>query len=203
MSTVTQFVFSADTTLEEVSLAYAAATVSEKAAMRADHKAAVFAAAMAKDGDLAQHLVGLESGMVATKVGPAQVDWSQRVSDRVATLRAAADRLESGLGTMPEGVTFPEGDLPEGVVDSKEATLLATVSGRKSGRGSVAGWIESVLGDEPATIADLRAAWVPTDDYPQSAPSAGAIGACLDRDGGAEFGFEVTDIDGKKGAVRA
>ena len=87
-----------------------------------------------------------------------------------------------------------------GTVDAKLAAKFATVSGRKGARGSVAAYVESVLGDEPMTVAELRAAWTPCDDYPKAAPSAGAIAAMLDRDN--TDGITVTDVNGTKAAVR-
>lgn len=202
--TTSTFAFTSTTTLAEVASAYAAADVSTKAAMRADHKAAVFAAAMAVDGDLASHLVSLDAGMVATKAAPAPVDYASRVADRIATLESAIQRLRDGFPVLPEGVTvdLTDADLTGGTVDAREVERLVVITGRKAGRGSVADWLDSVLGDEPMSIADLRSAWVATEDYPKSAPSAGAIGACLDRDGAAEFGIEVCEVGGRKGAIR-
>lgn len=139
------------------------------------------------------------------------VNYAQLVADHVATLRAAVEAFESGDLTpiLPESV---DTDAAEGWADLEgvagDVSAFAKVSGRKGKRGSVGDYIESVLGDEPMTVAQLRAAWSPSEDYPKSAPSAGAVSAWLTRDSEkgaearAELGIERVDLDGTLGAER-
>lgn len=196
--------FDMSTTADDVTTAYRAADVSGKAAMKAAVKAAMKAAAIAGDGDLALHLIGIESAMTAAPKERAVVDYAQVVADHIATLEFALAAARSGDLTMPEGVAVPDAEAVAqrtGTPDMKRAATMLTVSGRKAGRGSVAGYVESVLGDDPMKIADLRAAWSPSADYPKAPPSAGAIGAMFDRieNGSDELAIEVVTVNGSRG----
>jgi len=191
---------------------YRAADRAGKAAIRAAVDSGILSALTSTpmDTDLAAHLGAVkvalkESGAAAEKSAP---DYRTAIADLRATLLAAVARIDDGLITMPEGVEVPDlsdMDWDAGTVDEKAAVRFATVTGRKSGRGSVGDYVDSVLGDEPMTIAELRAAWSASDDYPKAPPSAGAIGAYLDRvaDGRTEADIEVVTVRGVKGAARA
>ena len=162
--------------------AYVAADVKGKATMRADIKKAISSAVDSLNFDLAKALVDVDKTFF-TPMATVEVDWAGRIVDLYATLRDAAEGLKEGFVTLPEGVVAPdlsEVDWEAGTVDFQLAKKLATVAGRKAGRGAVVAWIESVIGDEPATISQLRSRWVATSDYPKAAPSAGAIGAAFD-----------------------
>lgn len=206
-STEVTFTFTSATTADEVTAAYQAADVSGKAALRAARTEAVTAAVLAADIELAQHLIGLESAMKsASKVTKVEVDYAQAIADRIATLEASLTYLREVEVNLPEGATTPTAEAVAaevGIIDEKAVLAQRTFTGRKSKRGDVVAWIDSVLGDDPMTIAAMRRAWVATEDYPTAAPSAGAIGAALARvEDGAEASFEVVDIDGTKGAQR-
>lgn len=185
----------------EVSATYAAADLKGKAAIRDEVKASMTSAIMAGDVDLAQRWVAISTLCVAAKPAKSEVDYGQVASDLAATLEAAASFLRQG-GLDVDGHLYRATSL--GTPDLDRAMVLATPKARKAGRGAVIAYVDSVVTDEPQTIAQLRSAWVASSDYSKSAPSAGAIGAAFERVvGGAEAGFEVVDIKGTKGAVSA
>lgn len=199
-TTTTTFADTADAIVTD----YQAADTTTKSRMRADMVSAIQSAVMAGDMDRAAVLVEAQSGMKSAPKERATVDYAARLADLHATLSHALLLVESGDVTYPEGVDPVDPatvDFDGGTIDPELARKLATVTGRKSGRGSVSDYIESVLGDEPMTIAELRAAWVASTDYPKAPPSAGAIGACLDRDNSDTF--TATEVDGKRAATRA
>jgi len=199
--------FTIDTTVADLSTVYAAADVSEKASIRSAHRDALKAAVDAGDLPLAQHIMGLESALKSAPRSTAtEIDWVARTRDLRATLVAAIDMIDNGDVTFPESVTFTlpaDADLTGGEADMDHARKLAAVSGRKGKRGSVVGYIDSVLGNEPMTVAQLRAAWEPSTDYPKSAPSAGALSAALNRPSIAEAGIVPMYVAGVLAATRA
>jgi hypothetical protein len=185
---------------------YQAADVATKRAIKKLHEAAQHAAIMAGDIEAAQHLVAVGQSLVAAKPTKDGPDYGEHLRTLVASLEAALDRVKSGGAIMPEGVDFDfdDFDFDGGEADMKLVRTFATISGRKSGRGNVVDWIDSVVTDEPLTIAQLRSRWVSTSDYPKAPPSQGAIGAAFDRvESGAEASFEVTEVNGTRAAVLA
>lgn len=158
----------------------------------------------APDPDIATATTLASINLSTPKASPS-VDYVARVADLRATLVAAVDAIDAGDFTLPEGVSMPDaitGDFRTGgTVDASAVARMVTVTGRKSGRGNVADFVASVVTDTPRTIAELRAAWSPSADYPTSAPSAGAIGAMFDRVDGGTDDFAVVDINGVRGAV--
>lgn len=199
--------FSATTVASDVATTYAIANVTDKAAMRAAIAVAITSAIRVdRDIDLADHYTNLQAAMVAvTKSTVAPVDYAAKVADLRATLLAAVTMIDAGTYVMPSGVDRPFGPIDiNGTVDTKLATKLSTVTGRKSGGGNVANYVASVVTDAPQKVSALRAAWTPSTDYPSAAPSAGAIGAMLDRmtlDSDMPF-VEVT-VDGTRAVVAA
>lgn len=203
---MTTSVYTFDITTDPATIAanYVAADTGEKARMRVAIGHDIDAAVRATDFGAATVLVGFRDVMVAPKSTVSGPDYVAAIADRRADLVAAIAAIDAGNFTLPEGVSLPDGDhdFTGGTTDPKSVARFATIGGRKSGRGDVAGYVDSVLGDDPMTIKDMRAAWVASEDYPKAPPSHGAIAAMLDRDGGAEVGITVCDIDGVKGAQR-
>lgn len=203
--TTSTFVFDLSATLESAAAAYAAADQSGKAHLRSDRVAAMTAAVKSGNIELAMHLADLEPALSVPKSSTPAVDYVTVVANLRATLVQALAAIDNRDGiVLPEGVTvdWPE-ELPTGTADMTAARKLVTLSGRKSGRGNVAAYVDSVLGDDPMTVAQLRGAWVASEDYPNEPPTSGAIAAMLDRDGGTDLGFAVTTIGGVKGAKRS
>ncbi len=180
--------------------AYAAMSASEKSTAR--HYADDAMKSAIKSGDI----VGAGAWMTAreslvTTVTKSPVDHAMRVSELAASLIAAAHDL-ARIGVTIDGTTYRA--TMDAEVDPAIVARVSVVTTRKANRGAVVAWIESVVDDSPATIATLRNRWVATDDYPKSAPSAGAIGAAFNRvDDGAEADFVTVDVDGKRGAMSA
>jgi hypothetical protein len=194
-TTTTQHVFTTE--------AYLAADKKGKAALRAAIAPAIVA--LIQSGDLAgaQALCDVQASFKSAKPAAAPVNWLDALSDRAATLRAALAAIEARTVTLPEDAVVGEGPFSAGTADEAEVARLVTFTARKSTRGHVLPWIESVLGDAPMTIAQMRAAWVPTAEYPTDGPSTGAIGAALKRVAeGAEADFEVVVHEGATGASR-
>lgn len=193
------------TTTEAAVAAYHAATGAEKVRIRNAAQTAANEAMLAADAVTAMAWLEAMKAMTVT-TSTVEVDYVARIADHRATLVAAIARIDEGDVTMPSGVEVPSyeaADVMDGTPGSTDG--LVRITGRKAGRGSVADWVASVVTDEAATVAQLRARWTATDDYPKSAPSAGAIAAMLDRlDGGAhELGFAEINLNGKRGVVSA
>lgn len=193
-------------TPDDMTTAYRAADVAGKAAYRSAIADAIKSAIMAGDIDAAQKMVAVQNAMTTAPKSTATVDYLSKVRDLRATLVRAVELIDAGDFILPEGVSVDRSvddtDLSGGTVDAKMADRMVTITGRKAGRGSVIDYIDSVLGDDPMTIADMRKAWSASDDYPKAPPSAGAIGAALDRVAeGADAPFTVTTIDGVKAAT--
>lgn len=191
-------------TTDAAAAIYADADNATKARLRADADAAVRDYIMADDYAAAKNAATVRDTF-KTAPKSTEVDYAQLVADHYATLKAAVEAMDLGHYTLPEGV---DADAADGWADkvgvAGSTDHLIVVKGRKAGRGAVVAWIESVVDDTPTKIADLRKRWVPTTDYPKSAPSAGAIGAAFNRVmDGADADFIVVDVDGAKGAVSA
>ena len=159
--------------------AYQAATVADKARLRAKAEAGIKAAIDALDMEAAALAKAaldayLASG-ASTKAAP--IDYAALVAQRVADLRHAADLIESGL-VRPTGVP-DEADLARTVegpiqADTEAATKLASASVARS----------SVRSDIKAAIieafADLEAgAFLSSQEIAnkQGLPSSGAVSA--------------------------
>jgi hypothetical protein len=193
--------------------AYAAADAPGKARMRAAAEKAmtdaIGRAATDPAGAMADAMAAKAArDAMVTEKAASVIDYAAMVADHRATLVRAIAMIDNGDFTMPEGVdaSAAEGWIDRvGVANEKAAAAMTVVRGRKAGRGAVIDYIDSVLGDAPMTISDIRKAHVPTADYPTNPPSAGAIGAAFDRidDGRADADFVVVSIDGKRGAARA
>jgi hypothetical protein len=191
--------YTTTTTTDDITTAYRAADRTEKARMRADVTDAITTAVGAGDIAAAQHAVALRDAMTVDRKSTVEVDYAGRIADHAATLRAALDAIESGAYVLPDGVTVDVSTVDFGAGVASDVSRYVSVSGRKSGRGSVSDYIASVVTSDPMTIAAMRAAFVASDDYPTTPPSAGAIGAALVRDD--DDRYAAVDIAGVRGAV--
>lgn len=183
--------------------AYQAADQATKAHMRATVAADMVAAIGAGDLATAQQLVAIQAELKAARPEKTGPDYAAAIRDLRASLLAAVSAIELGEAILPEGVDFDQStvDFDESAhVDVKLVTRLITVAGRKAGRGSVDDYVFEALTrlDGPATITQLSAAWVASEDYPKSAPSTGAIGAAIKR--GSDERWAACEVDGKAGA---
>lgn len=190
-------------TADDVTVLYRDADVTTKAAMRRDITDAITSAVIAGDVSAAQHAVAMRDAMSAAPKSSVTVDYAARIADHAATLSAALAAVMAGDYTLPDGVSVDVStvDFDGGVAG--DVSRYVSVSGRKSGRGNVSRFISDALSrcDGPATIAQLRAAWTATDDYPTAPPSSGAIGACLNRDRDDDDDFDAVTVDGHAGAT--
>jgi hypothetical protein len=118
---------------------YQAADGATKRSMRATAEKEMKAALMADQGDLAKEILLSLSTWAPAKASPAEIDWNGLVSVRIATLRAAADALESGLAQAagtPEGFTYqPEDDQETEADETYLARLLAAKVGNSKAEG--------------------------------------------------------------------
>jgi hypothetical protein len=64
------------------------------------------------------------------------VNWGERVANRAATLRRAAELVETGQFGLPDDVTVETDNLPEGVIDDE---LARKVAGRSLGSSGTKG----------------------------------------------------------------
>lgn len=193
------------TSAESTIAAYEAADRGGKARIRATLNRDLLDAMKSGDSTTAFAIVEVVKQLDAHAAKPStpEVDYVARIADLRASLMAAVHAIDDGQVIMPSGVSCPEyvpSEIAGGTPDEALVKRLVTVTGRKAGRGNVADWVASVVTDEPATIATLRARWTATDDYPKAAPSAGAIAAMLDR--GGDDRFEEVELNGRR-AIRA
>lgn len=208
------FSFSADLSIAQVSEAYSAADQKGKARMRADFEK--FRDSVIREVSEGRteptalgHVLAMGEALRSQKPVAEPTDYAQLFAQQVADMRATLAAIESGEATL----TFPEGVTPEAITGWRDRDVTGVahsvaVAGRKAMRGSVGDYVDSVLGESPMTVAQLRAAWSPSSDYPKQAPTAGAISAWLTRDNErsvearAEVGIEATEVGGVLAAER-
>jgi hypothetical protein len=192
------------TTPDAIVAHYSGLTPSEKAAFRAATATALTDAVRTRAYDVADIVANVTLVTPKTTV---EVDYVGTIATRRASLVAAIALIDAGHVVMPSGVTAPTFDVTSDVFTMATPAMadvdaFRTMSGRKSGRGNVIAYVESVVTDVPMTVAELRAAWTPSTDYPTAPPSAGAIGAAFTRvTDGADADFSVVTVRGVAGAV--
>ena len=153
----------------------------------------------------------LDAMVTRTVIEAKTVDYPQLTANYIASLRNAADRLESGEATLsyPDDVTVDVTDLPDGEVDSDIVTKLVNHRiGRKtySGpRGNVDNHIVEAIRtfDRFAKVSEI--ANFKSDEYGDRNVSPGAVGAALSkmRDGDREVPEGImwaVDDNGRLGA---
>lgn len=165
--------------------AYRSADVAGKARIRAEVDSIMKQAIHDGDLALAQSAMSLSANLTAkSPTVAAPIDWSQVAADRIATLRLAADLIESGV---VDPIGFPEGwvssnesgdgiDLPEGVADRDLADKLASAKLTKSSdRSDIGAAIGSAFADVESgtflTVAQIA--------NKAGLPSQGAVAARL------------------------
>lgn len=183
--------------------AYVAADAKTKARMRADADAAMKSAMRNTDFETATAWLAVTESFKAAVAANRETvtDYTATVSDLAATLELAAATLRT-IGATVGDVTY-RATMP-GTPDADAAAKLAVVRTRKSGRhGAVVDWINAHATDVPQKVAALRATHVPSADYPDGPPSAGAIGAAMDRVAakGLDVDFAEARIDGDRAIV--
>jgi hypothetical protein len=181
---------------------YAAATGPAKAAVKREAEAEMKSALLAGDFDRAKSLAEIVAGLAPAKPEKAPVDYRQLVADRVATLRAAAEALESGL-VRPAGVPdeVDLADLPEGKSDDETATKLAKsriVRGYNSIQAAVDRAFDGAESGTFLTCTEIANRGA-TEDY---RPSPGAVAARTDWDTLETTLEGVTPVNGDNGRGR-
>jgi hypothetical protein len=176
----------------------------DKARARAYAKSAVADAMRSGDFDTAKEVFDLaESLSTPVESAKVTVDPAVTVSNRIATLRYAADLLESGQVT-PEGIDADTlGDLAEGTADEESAHKIAGAKITRSGvRRSIGAHVAQVFEGRPSgsalkvsEVANLR-----SEEYGDSKPSSGAIAAHFARE---VEGFTFEKRDGVNVIVKA
>lgn len=126
----------------------------------------------------------LDNMKSATKRTAEPVDYRQLVADRIATLRHAADLLESRLvrpDTMPEAVDLS--DLPEGAIDTESArTIARTKISRRTTREVIQGVVDDAFADLPNGAFLTFAQVGVMGGHPRGSGASGAIAARVDWD---------------------
>ena len=154
---------------------YRAASVADKARLRATATADLHAAVDALDMDAATAARdAIKSWTDAVASAPVVVDYAAILSARVATLRAAADMIESGTVVpdgIPAGTTMAAGPSP---ADVDAATRIASAKITRSRvRNNIADAIVDAFTDMPAgsfmSCTDVA--------NKMGLPSAGAVAA--------------------------
>lgn len=183
--------------------AYAAADQSGKAKIRSDVDKIMKSALRAVADDAGWVAVAVAAAAALASYGPSTapavtVDWSAKIAGRVATLRYAADLLESGAvrpANVPDSFTYEVPDESDwSAVDRSAAVTLAGARvGRSGRRGNVADHITEVLSEAGVGVR-LTVSMIAnkiTEAYPADGPrpSDGAVAARL-------FGKSGCTVDG-------
>ena len=154
---------------------YRAATVAEKARLRADATTRLNDAVDALDMDAARAARdAIKSWTDAVASAPVVVDYAAILSVRVATLRAAADAIESGRivpAGVPAGTSVAVG--PFMADDDAAARIAGAKITRSTVRNNIADAIEQAFEDADAGTFMSCA----TIAKKMGLPSAGAVAA--------------------------
>lgn len=192
---------------QETVAAYAVADRKGKAAIRTKLDREMRAALGAGDFATAQAHHATISALAPARAEKEGPDYAQALADRIATLRLAADFLESGArqpAGFPEGWEHPE-ELPKPGLVADAATVLASAKlTRATDRSDISAAIVAAVSDTDEWLTMTQVA------NKQGLPSSGAVAARLfptDKDGNrvptTVPGVEVRDgSDGSPKAVR-
>ena len=168
--------------INDLAAAYQSADKSDKAKIRKSLDDIMRTNLSAGEFMIAQAAHEALAGLVSKSPEKVEIDYSQVLADRIATLRYAADCLESG-SLVPTGwddVTIDRSTLPRGTVDVEAADKIATAKITKSGdRHSIDDVVARAIEGKSAgtfmKVSEVRLAGA-IDGY---SPSDGAIAARL------------------------